>query len=274
MAVTREWQSAGPTLIRLAGTLAGASLLAAASVLPFEARALNHPLQHVPAILITGAAGVGVFLGVGAAMENRRRLAMVIFGLAVFFSLFLSLGRFIPPIYRGVYLVDWEGLFPPAWPYTLALPLLLLLLAELSIPTIRGNGGSTLSLVGGTAAAIMQLFFTVALLSIVASESELFLLPGRLFLAYLAAFGACGSLVLGTVLVRKGVPLWGGAILLAVGFVLVAGSTTLYAGPDFVFSLPPRASGYFPTLPMLAGTIPGIMVVVVWTTLLWRDNYS
>ncbi len=209
---------------------------------------------------MTLAIGVAAFFGVRAAVQSQRRLALIIFGTVVFWAGLLGLGRFIGPIFQGLYYLEWEGLFPPAWPYSLAMPLLLLLLFELALPNRRAGAGPMLPTLLVLVAAVAQLFFSVSMLGVVADWSELFTQPSRLLMSHAAALGMSACLVLGAVLGRKGYVPLGAAMLVGLAGVLIAGATWLYDTPHFVFSIAERAPNVFPLLPVLAGTIPGVLV--------------
>jgi hypothetical protein len=257
------------SLIRLVAATVGVSLVAASGVLLVEAQGQPRPYFQIPAMLLTLGLGALALYASSFAVVGRRTAALGFWSICTTFLILLPLLQFLPIRYESAALLDLEALAPPLWPYALAIPLLLFLLLETSLPRLGGNSTSNLFLSIGLLSAVMFLFFTTVLVGSTVNGSTLMLLPQRLFLSVLTPVGLSGLIVLATVLTRKGLVAAGIALLLVTGFGIEWMSTWSYDGPHFVDSarVPyPR----FPLLPVLAGTIPGILAVVAGILAGWE----
>ena len=250
------------SLIRLVAATVGISLVAAAGVVLIEARGLPRPLFQVPAVLLTLALGALALYASSYAILGRRFMALVSWGLCVTLLILLPLLQVLPIKYETLMLLDLKDLAPPLWPYALAIPLLLFLFLETALPGLGRNRTSNLFLFLGLLSATMFLYFTTALIGSVANESVLILVPHRMFLSVLTPIGLSALIVLATVLPRKGMVATGIALLLVTGLGIEWMSTWSYDGPHFLEQAARTSYARYPLLPVLAGTVPGILAAV------------
>ena len=247
------------SLIRLISSVASVSLVAAAGVIVIEAQSEPDPLMQLPAAALTLAVGALVIYASSLAVSARREAALAAWGVCIAALILLPGLQLLPIWYNTPFLLEVKALAPPPWPYAVAIPLLLFLVLESVIPDERGNDTSNLFLILGLASAIVFLFFTFVLVGFTANRSALILIPHRLTLSALTPVAISGLIVLGTVLVRRGYSGQGIALLLVIGLGVEWVSTWSYDGPHFIpessFIPYPR----YPLLPILAGTIPGIL---------------
>ena len=204
------------------------------------------------------------------AVSGRRNAALLWWGASAGILLLMPVLQVLPLDYDTTLLLDVKALAPPPWPYAVALPLLLFLILETSIPGRRSNETSRLFLVLGLSSAVVFLFFATALVGHVAERSVLTIIPDRLFLTSLAPAGISALIVLGTALVRKGYALEGIAMLLVVGIGVEVVSTWSYDGPHFIEDASYTPYSRFPLLPVLAGTIPGILTAAAGLLAGWE----
>jgi hypothetical protein len=250
------------SLIRLLAAIVGVSLVAATGVLLVEAQGESRPLFQVPAILATLGLGVLAPYASSFAVAGRRMKALAFWGICIAVLIILPLLQFLPMEYDTPVLLDLKALAPPLWQYTLAIPLLLFLFLETSIPSLRPNSTSNAFLSIGLLSAIAFLFFTTALIGDIANDSMLIHIPHRMFLSVLIPIGISSLMVLAIVLVRKGLAALGIILLLTTGLGLEWVSTWSYDGPHFLASTAQLPFERYPLLPVLAGTIPGILSAV------------
>ncbi|MBF8267512.1 MAG: hypothetical protein HW388_1020 [Dehalococcoidia bacterium] len=258
------------SLVRLVSSVVGISLMAAGGVVLVEAQSQPRPMFQVPATLLTvGLGGVALYAG-SLAVAGGRRTALGIWGACLVLLILMPLLQVLPIRYDTPTLLDLEALAPPLWPYSLAIPLLLFLLLEVSLPTRGSNSTSNLFLLLGLLAAVMLLYFSTALMGSVANRSTLILIPHRLFLSVLAPIGLSGLLVVATVLPRKGLVMAGITLLVMTGLGVEWMSTWSYDGPHFLREAIQIPYPRFPLLPILAGTIPGILAAGAGVLAAWE----
>ena len=247
------------SLVRLLASVVSISLVAASGVLLVEAQSQPLPLFQVPATLLTVALGAVALYAGSLAVVGRRRTALFIWGACLILLILMPLLQVLPIQYDNSALLDLKALAPPLWPYSLAIPLLLFLLLEVSLPARGSNSTSNLFLLLGLLSAVMLLFFSTALIGSVANRSTLILIPHRLFLSVLTPIGLSGLIVVATVLPRKGLVMEGIALLVMTGLGIEWMSTWSYDGPHFLRESLQIPYPGFPLLPILAGTVPGIL---------------
>ena len=256
----------------------GVSLIAASGVLLVEAQSQLRPFFQLPAILLTLGLGALALYASSFAVVGRRMAALAFWSICVTLVILLPILQVLPINYNTTALLDLKALAPPLWPYAVAIPLLLFLLMETSLPSLGRNGTSNLFLSIGLLSAVMFLFFTTVLVGSIVNHSELMLIPHRLFLSLITPVGLSGLLVLAIVLTRKGLVIVGIVMLIVTGLGIEWLSTWSYDGPHFIDAANiPYAR--FPLLPVLAGTIPGILSAVAGILAGWevyikgeRDN--
>lgn len=272
----QEWEK-GPasylranSLIRLVSSLVCMSLIAASAVLFVESTSRLSPLFQVPGILITLSLGILALYASSLAVTGRRSSALASWAACITCIILLPFLQFLPINYQDTpVLLDIRALAPPLWPYTMAIPLLLFLLLDTSIPSAETTTTSNLFLCLGLLSSVMFLFFTTVLIGSVVNISELMLIPHRLFLSMLTPIGISSLIVLATVLTKKGLVMLGISLLVSTGLSIEFMSTWSYDGPHFIDSAQvPYAR--FPMLPVLAGTIPGIIAVLAGILAAWE----
>ena len=251
------------SLTRLVAATASVSLVAATGVLLVEARGEAKPLFQVPAILLTLGLGVLALYASSFAVVGRRMKALTLWGVCIAVLIILPLLQFLPMEYGTSALLDLKALAPPLWQYTLAIPLLLFLFLETAIPSFRPNNTSNVVLSIGLLSAIAFLFFTTVLIGDIANRSMMIFIPHRMFLNVLTPIGISSLIVLAIVLTRKGLVALGITMLLVTGLGLEWISTWSYDGPHFLTTSTAQIPfDRYPLLPVLAGTIPGVLAAV------------
>jgi hypothetical protein len=258
------------SLIRIVAAAVSVSLVAAAGVLLIEAQSQPRPMLQLPATLLTVALGGIALYASSLAVEGRRLMAFGVWAACLVLLVLMPLLQALPIRYDTPALLDLKALAPPVWPYSLAIPLLLFLLLEVSLPARKTNGTSNLFLLLGLLSAIMILFFGAALIGSVANRSTLVLVPTSIFLSVLIPIGLGGLLVVATVLPRKGFTMLGVALLVATGLGVEWISTWSYGGPHFLGEAAQIPYPRFPMLPVLAGTIPGILATGAGLLAAWE----
>ena len=146
MAINRISYLQTNSLTRLVAATVGVSLVAATGVLVVEAQGESKPLFQVPAILATLGLGVLALYASSFAVVGRRLMALAFWGICIVVLVLLPLLQFLPMEYDTPALLDVKALAPPLWQYTLAIPLLLFLFLETSIPSLRPNNTSNVFL--------------------------------------------------------------------------------------------------------------------------------
>ena len=258
------------SLVRLVSSVVAVSLVAAAGVVVIESQGQIRPLFQIPAAVLTlGAGALAIYAG-SLAVSGRRAAAQLWWIVCIVALVLLPTLQVLPIIYDTTALLDLKALAPPLWPYAVAVPLLLFLILETSIPSQRSDKTSNLFLVLGLLSAVIFLFFATALVGHIANRSILMLVPHRLFLSVLTPVGIGGLIVLGTVLVRKGFAKEGIALLLVIGFGVEWMSTWSYDGPHFIEEASYTPYSRFPLLPVLAGTIPGVLTAIAGLVAGWE----
>jgi hypothetical protein len=258
------------SLIRLVAAVVGVSLVAASGVLVVEAQSQPRPLFQVPATVLTLGLGALALYASSFAVSGRRTTALAFWGICIILLILLPLLQVLPIHYNTLTLLDLKALAPPLWPYALAIPLLFFLFLETSLPSQGPNNTSILFLSIGLLSAILFLFFTTALIGDVANRSFLILVPHRIFLIMLTPIGLSGLIVLATVMARKGLVSAGIALLLVTGLGIEWMSTWSWDGPHFIQDSARIPFARYPLLPVLAGTIPGILAAVAGVLAGWE----
>ena len=258
------------SLIRLVAILSGTSLLAAAVVLFIDAWSLPRPAFQMPVIVLTLAAGGAVLYGGSLAVAGRRRAALVLFSVCMLAVVSAPLAHFLPPVWEATYELDWESLFPPVWPYALAIPLLLFLILELVLPSPRAASPSAAFFLLSGSAAIMVVFFGTSLIANVHTQYVLVVTTFRLLLTFLVPIGLGGLIVLGIVLVHKGAVTAGALLLYPTGIGIEWISIQYWEGPFWLVGPLFDVYPWFPLLPILAGTLPGALTAVAALFAAWK----
>ena len=258
------------SLIRIMAAAVSVSLVSAAGVLLIEAQGQPRPMLQLPAVLATVAAGAMALYASSLAVKGHRLTAFGVWAGCLALLVLMPLLQALPIPYDTPALLDMKAIAPPVWPYSLAIPLLLFLLLEVSLPAREANATSNLFLLVGLLSAILVLFFSEALVGSVANRSTLVLVPNSLFLSLISPMGLSGLLVVATLLPRKGFTVAGVALLVAAGLGMEWVSTWSYGGPHFLHESAYIPYPRFPLLPILAGTIPGILATGAGLLAAWE----
>lgn len=257
-------------LVRVGALLAGGSLLAAAAVLMATAGTMSHPGQQLWAALLTAVVGVAVCLSVLLSPE-RRLSRLLLFSIALVLVVVLPLLRYIPALYTFLYNQDYEAFFPPLWPYSIAMPLLIAMIGELALPGRTQLSPSRAPMRLALVAACLCLFFTFTLAGKLAAGPHLSA-PEKSLVAYGASIGVSSLIILGTLIARKGVVWAGVGILLVTGLFLEMQSIRFFDGIPLSLTHTDSPVPLSLWVPLLGGTIPGALSLLVALSLLW-DTY-
>ena len=257
-------------LVRVGALLAGGSLLAAGAVLMATAGTMSHPEQQLWAALLTVVVGVAVCLSVLLSPE-RRLSRLLLFSIALVLVVVLPLLRYIPALYTFLYNQDYEAFFPPLWPYSIAMLLLIAMIGELALPGRAQLSPSRAPMRLALVAACLCLFFTFTLAGKLAAGPHLSA-PEKSLVAYGASIGVSSLIILGTLIARKGVVWAGVGILLVTGLFLEVQSIRFYDGIPLSLTHTDSPVPLSLWVPLLGGTIPGALSLLVALSLLW-DTY-
>jgi hypothetical protein len=178
----------------------------------------------------------------------------------------------LPVRYETETLLILKAIAPPLWPYSIAIPLLVFLVFEISIPMRKPNVTSSYFVLISLIAPAMLLFFSNALLGEIANNSSLILDVQLLALTFAIPIGLSALMAIASVLSRKRTAAFGIILLLLTGLSVEWISTWSYDGPHFLSSAARMWFPGFPLLPVLAGTIPGILASVA-AMLAGRETY-
>ena len=259
------------SLTRLMAAVVGMSLIAASGVLIVEAQSQSKPLFQLPATIVTIGLGALVLYAGSAAVKGRRALALAYWTGSLLLLVMLPLLQVLPIEYNTLALLDFQALAPPLWQYTVAIPLLLFLVLNTAIPSMRPNSTSNVFLLVGLTSTILFLFFTTALLGDMANRTIMIYIPLQLFVSVAAPIGISALMVMGVVLIRKGLVALGIATLLATGLGIEWISTWSYDGPHFIEAAKTVPVARYPLLPVLAGTIPGMLAGIAAVLAGWES---
>lgn len=235
-------------------------LFSAALTISFEAMYHPRPFFQIPSVLLTGLAGLLVFYASNHAVSGNRVFAVMVWSACLLVILGLIYLQFLPMEYDTVELMRLKSMSPPIWPYTFVMPLLVFLIFETALPSNNRIHSSVMFLGIGLFASTMLLFMSTVLISSVANISELIFIPERLFGIITVPLLASFIAIFGLVAVRKGFLLFGVGILFFVGLTTELISTWAYSGPYFIETSNRIVYKMFPMLPIVAGTIPGILI--------------
>ena len=204
--------------------------------------------------LVVGASG----LGLGA---TNRYIDLSVFGMLFLLVLALPLLRFIPFVYTTVYERDLESLFPPFWVFSLSIPLMVMVVAELALSGRKRTFSAAL-LVAAVVPASLLLFYSSVIVDIMSSFAFV-TLPSRTLYAYGACVGLSSLLVIGAAMTTRGMTALGILILVATGLTLQIGSIYFYDGISRYWTFSKIWLPYSFWVPFFAGTIPGAMAILI-----------
>lgn len=258
---------------RLTGLIAGGTLLAAGATIAGNAGSFPHPWHQALTALLTSLLGIAAMAG-GALLIGRRPTAsLALFGTFAFVIATLPLARYIPLFYTVAYERDLESFFPPVWAYSVSLPVLVALVADLALSR-RARTASALVVAMSLLPAALLLLLGTQVVSAMASTLVFVAVPMRTLLAYASCVGLSVLIVLSTVAATRGMVLIGVVALLGTGLFLEVGSIFFYGGLprrwvfDFVFNPYPF------WVPFLGGTVAGALTVLTSLAVLWARTPS
>ncbi len=248
-------------VLRLAALMAGGSLMAASAVVLSIAGEFPHPGHQAVAALATFLLALMV-MGSALGITGRNRTsALFQFGAYTLLVIALPMVRYVPFVYKFVYLNDLESLFPPLWPYSLSIPLLFALLGELLFSR-RQRTAPVLLVAASLVPAVVLLFFSSEVIQAMGATLAGIAFPWRVLLALGICIAASVCIVLGTTWTTRGLMWLGLMVLLCTGLSLEVVSTFLYGSlSPKMFDLGlPRLS---PWIAFGAGTVPGALTLLL-----------
>ncbi len=254
-------RSSNAPVLRVAALMAGGSLLAASAAVLSIAREFPHPGHQAVVALATFTLALMV-LGSTLGITGRNRApALLQFGAYTVLVMALPMVRYVPFVYRFVYLNDLESFFPPLWPYCATIPLLFVLLGELLFSR-RQRTVPVLLVAASLVPAAMLLFFSSEAIQAMAATPAGVALPWRVFLALGICIATSAFVVLATAGTTRGL-LWPGLmVLVSIGLSLEVVSTFSYGSISpkmFDLGLP----GLSPWVAVAAGTVPGALTLLL-----------
>ena len=254
----------------LVALAAGGALLAASAAVFSMAGGFPSPGQQAAAGVATLLVGLVV---IGVALSNsmrKRSLSLSIFGVCTLLVMAMPLARYVPLVYTEAYKQNFESLFPPLWPYSLSIPLLVMLMGDLVLFHRRRTGPAWL-LVMSIIPAGMLLFFGSEVVNSMTYDSldfSIIPLPRKVFMALSICIGGAAMIILGTVAAIRGLMWVGVVVLLATGLFLEIGSILFYGGIPRYWTEQLIADPYSAWVPFLAGTLPGALILLMIPILL------
>ncbi len=261
IAVSQHYKDAPNILARAAALIAGGSLLASAvAIFTISGQYPNpeHQVIGATATLLLGLVVGAAALGLGA---TNRYLDLSVFGLLLLLVLALPLLRFIPAVYTNVYEQDLESLFPPFWVFSLSIPLMVMVVAELALSGRKRTFSAAL-LVAAVVPASLLLFYSSVIVDIMSSFAFV-TLPSRTLYAYSACVGLSSLLIVGAGMTTRGLAVLGILILVATGLFLQIGSIYFYDGISRYWTFSKIWLPYSFWVPFFAGTVPGAMAILI-----------
>ena len=261
IAVSQQYQDAPNVLIRAAAMIAGGSLLASAvAILSVSGQYPNpeHQVIGAAATFILGLVVGAAALGLGA---TNRYLDLSVFSLLLLLVLALPLLRFVPFVYTAVYERDLESLFPPFWVYSLSIPLMVMVVADLAL-TGRKRTFSAALLVAAVVPASLLLFYSSVIVDIMSSFAFV-AIPRKTLFAYSACVGLSSLLIVGATMATRSLAILGVLILVATGLFLEVSSIYFYDGISRYWTFSKIWLPYSLWVPFLAGTVPGAMAILI-----------
>ena len=261
IAVSQQYQDAPNVLIRAAAMIAGGSLLASAvAILSVSGQYPNpeHQVIGAAATFILGLVVGAAALGLGA---TNRYLDLSVFSLLLLLVLALPLLRFVPFVYTTVYERDLESLFPPFWVYSLSIPLMVMVVADLAL-TGRKRTFSAALLVAAVVPASLLLFYSSVIVDIMSSFAFV-AIPRKTLFAYSACVGLSSLLIVGAAMATRSLAILGILILVATGLFLEVSSIYFYDGISRYWTFSKIWLPYSLWVPFLAGTVPGAMAILI-----------
>ena len=248
--------------VRLLVLGASLSLFGAALSILLDADTHPKPSFLYPSISITVTCSFLVYYAGNAYAKRNYPLASLIWTVCLVLTTALPFLQLLPIEYDNEVLLHIKYLSPPIWLYSVSFPILLFLILEIRIKDSTQIPLSVFPIGLSVLSSIILMFFSSALIASIGNDSELIMLPMTLFLSSAIPILITCLIVSITVLTKKGYILVGTTSLILIGLAVEYFSTLLYGGPYFIESSSYIPYPGFPILPVLAGTIPGIVLVL------------
>ncbi len=248
-------------ILRVAALMAGGSLLAASAAILSIAGTFPHPGHQAAAALATFLLAL-IVLGSALGITGRNRTsALFQFGAFTLVVITFPMVRYVPFVFKFVYLNDLESLFPPLWPYSVTIPLLVAILGELLLSP-RQRTAPVLLVAASLVPAGMFLFFSSAVIQAMGATVLGIVFPWRVLLAQGICIAASAFIVLGALWTTRGVTWLGLMMLVGTGLSLEIVSTFLFgsASPKLFDLGVPYLS---PWAAFAAGTVPGALTLLL-----------
>ena len=261
IAVSQQYKDAPNLLVRAAAMIAGGSLLASAvAIFTVSGQYPNpeHQVLGAAATLVLGLVVGAAGLGLGS---TNRYIDLSVFSLLLLLVLALPLLRFVPSVYTTVYERDLESLFPPFWVYSLSIPLMVMVVAELALVGRKRTFSAAL-MVSAVVPASLLLFYSSVIVDIMSSFAFV-TLPSRTLFAYGACVGLSSLLIVGAAMATRSMAVLGILILVATGLFLEVTSIYFYDGISRYWTFSKIWLPYSFWVPFLAGTVPGAMALLI-----------
>ena len=259
-------------MVRVLASLSALCLVAAAAVLGLNAGRYPHPLHQLPAIGLTFLAALLLLLVAARAFVLRRRSAGALTVAALVLAAGVPLLRYAPAVYHFTYERDLESLFPPFWPFSVAVALLLVLLLELALPVARPPRPQGAALAPTVAAAAAFLFLATVLLSTLVEDPAYFAVPRRVLTTHLGALGVTAVIALAAVLPRKGLVWEGAGLSLLTGLGIQVWALSFWGGLPRDLGTVGRVPDVVWALGVATGTVCGGLLMLA-AVALWGAEY-
>ena len=258
------------SLVRLLSIMAGISLLAAAGVLIFGAFTVAEPLLQGPAVIATIIISILTVRGGSKFVDGHSTKALCYWGSSFFVLILMPSLQMLPIEYNSIALLNVRALAPPFWQYVIAVPIVGFLFMNTLIPTIGPNRTSNFLSLLGLFAVMNFLFFYTVLIADVANKSNLMFIPEKMSFLFFTPIIVSVMALLSVVLLRKGLHAVGIFLLISIGLGIELVSTWSYDGPHFLAESRYISYDYYPLLPILAGTLTGILLSVIAVVAMWQ----
>ena len=248
-------------VLRVTALMAAGSLLAASATLLSIARDFPNPWQQALAALVTLALALAVGVSAVRLSGTNHRAYLIRFGVYTLVVVSLPLLRYVTPIFTFAYERDVESVFPPIWPYSASIPLLMALLGEMAF-SHRQRRASVLLVLVSLVPASLLLFFSSEMVRVFGATMLGIVFPSRVLFAYIIFIAASSGIVIGTVAATRGMAWVGVLVLIGVGLFLEISSTFFYgiASPKLFDPGFPQMSLW---VPIAAGTVPGGLTLLM-----------
>ena len=249
-------------LVKLIVLVASLSLFGAALSILLDFDTHPQPIFLTPSVTITAVCSLLVYYAGNEYAKGNYPLASLVWTVCLVLTSTLPFLQLLPIEYDNEVLLYIKYLSPPIWLYSVSFPILLFLILEIKIKDASEMPLSVFPIGLGLLSSMILMFFSSSLIANIGNDSELIMLPMTLFLSSAIPILITCLIVFITVLTKKGFMLSGATSLIIIGLGVEYFSTWLYDGPYFIESSSYVPYPGFPMLAVLAGTIPGILLVL------------